>query len=158
MKKLFSIFAAMLVALLANAAVIQINNSTADALRKALNSAVDGDIIEMAAGTYVESNSNYIAFTGVNVTVRAAEGAEVILQPKVMIRLKEGATAHFIGIKFDCSALRELSSSYENVIVPADDTEGKTVILEGCEFYNWNENAAIIRSTASRRLSAVTVS
>ena len=157
MKKLFSIFAAMMVALLANAAVIQINNSTADALRKALNSAVDGDIIEMAAGTYVESNSNYIAFTGVNVTVRAAEGAEVILQPKVMIRLKEGATAHFIGIKFDCSALRELGS-YENVIVPADDTEGKTVILEGCEFYNWNENAAIIRSTASRRLSAVTVS
>ncbi|MBR1481099.1 MAG: hypothetical protein IJ609_04145, partial [Paludibacteraceae bacterium] len=118
MKKLFSIFAAMMVALLANAAVIQINNSTADALRKALNSAVDGDIIEMAAGTYVESNSDYIAFTGKEVTVRAAEGTEVILQPKVMIRLKEGATAHFIGIKFDCSALRELGS-YENVIVPA---------------------------------------
>ena len=157
MKKLFLLLPALVLALTTHAAVININTSTTDALRVALNSAVDGDIIEMAAGTYVESNSNYIAFTGVNVTVRAAEGAEVILQPKVMIRLTEGATAHFIGIKFDCSALRELDS-YENVIVPADDTEGKTVILEGCEFYNWNENAAIIRSTASRRLSAVTVS
>ena len=71
MKKIFSIFAAMLVALVANAAVININSGTADALRIALNGAASGDVIVMAAGTYVESNSDYIAFTGKDVTVMA---------------------------------------------------------------------------------------
>ena len=76
MRKLFLLLPALVLSLITNAAVISINTETADALRKALNSATDGDEIVMAAGTYVESNSNYIAFTGKNITVRAAEGAE----------------------------------------------------------------------------------
>ena len=156
MRKFLSLFAAVLVALVANAAVINITNANPDALRLALNSAQTGDIIEMAAGTYVESPSNYIAFTGKDVIVRAAEGAEVILQPQVPIRLKEGAHATFIGIKFDCGHLSDVNP-YENLIVPADATDGKAVVLQGCEFYNWTQNAAIIRSTTSRQLSAVTI-
>ena len=75
MKKIFAIFAALLMAWAANAAVININTGTSDALRKALSSAASGDVIVMAAGTYVESNSDYLAFTGKNVTVMAEEGA-----------------------------------------------------------------------------------
>ena len=157
MRKILSLCAAMLVAFAVNAGeLIKIDNSTPDALRLAVEAAGDGDIIEMEGGLYIESPENYIAFTGKSVTVRAAEGAEVILQPQVPIRLKESATAEFIGIKFDCGHLSDVNS-YENLIVPADDSESKTVILEGCEFFNWKQNAAIIRSTTSRRLSVVII-
>ena len=158
MRKILSLCAAMLVAFAVNAGnVIQINNSTADALRLALGTAGDGDTIEMAAGTYIESPSDYLAFTGKAVTVRAAKGAEVILQPQVPVRLKSGAKAEFINIKFDCGHLSDVNT-YENLIVPADENiDGKTVVLDGCEFYNWTQNAAIVRSTTSRALSVVTV-
>lgn len=157
MKKIFSIFAAMLVALAANAAVININTGTSDALRKALNNAASGDVIVMAEGTYVESNSDYIAFTGKNVTVMAEEGADVILVPKVPVRLKTGARAEFINIKFDCGHLSDLGS-YSEIIVPADGTAGKKVILNGCEFYGWKQKSnAIIHTRSDRQLDSIVI-
>ena len=156
MRKLFLLIPALVLAIAINADVIYINTGTADALRKALIDAHSGDIIEMAAGTYVESNSNWIAFTNKNVTVRAAEGAEVILQPQVSIRLKEGATAEFIGIKFDCGHLSDLGS-YSDVIFPADATDGKNIILRNCEFYGWTQNNAIIYSASSNTLNSLII-
>ena len=136
MKKILSIFAAALVAVAVNATVIQITPTSphsSDNLRQAVASAVTGDIIEMAAGTYEESTSDYIAFHGKEVVVRAAEGAEVIVKTAVPIRLKTGGRAEFDGIKFDCENL----TGYSNLIVPADDEINKRVILNNCEFYNW---------------------
>ena len=157
MKKIFSIFAAMLVALVANAAVININSGTADALRIALNGAASGDVIVMAAGTYVESNSDYIAFTGKDVTVMAEEGAEVIIVPKVPVRLKSGARAEFINVKFDCGHLSDLSG-YSEIIVAADNTEGKKVILDGCEFYGWTQKSnAIVHVRSDRQMDSVVI-
>ena len=156
MRKFLSLFAAVLVALVANAAVINITNANADALRLALNSAQTGDIIEMAAGTYVESNSNYIAFAGKEVTVRAAEGAEVLIQPKVSVTLSEGAKARFENIKFDVSHLIELASWYEHLIYPTDATENR-LELEGCEFYGFNLNKSMIYCSSSNKLSAITI-
>jgi hypothetical protein len=152
MKKILSICAAMLMAFAVNAAVINIDTSTEHALRLALNSASSGDVIVMAAGTYNESG-DYLAFTGKEVTVRAAEGAEVIIKPVCPVRLKEGAKAEFINVKFDCSVV----GSYDYVIVAADDTENKRVVLKGCEFYDWTKNKAMIEATSSRRLAAVTI-
>ena len=157
MKKIFAIFAAVLMAWAANAAVININTGTSDALRKALDGAASGDVIVMAAGTYVESNSNYIAFTGKNVTVTAEEGAEVIVVPKVPVRLKSGAHAEFINIKFDCGHLSDLGS-YSEIIVAADDTEGKKVVLEGCEFYGWKQKSnSIVHVRADRRIDSLLI-
>ena len=156
MRKLFLLLPALVLSLFANAAVININTGTTDALRKALNSATDGDEIVMAAGTYVESNSNYIAFTGKNITVRAAEGAEVILQPQVMVRLKEGATARFEGIKFDCSHLNELGS-YSNVFVAADANDANNFAFENCEFYNFTVNSSLIYCSSSNKLASVSI-
>ena len=156
MKKLFLLIPTLVLSLITNAAVININTETADALRKALNSASDGDIIEMAAGTYVESPENWIAFTAKNITVRAAEGAEVILQPQVSIRLKEGATAEFIGIKFDCGHLSDVNA-YSDIIFPADATDGKNIILRNCEFYGWTQNNAIIYSASSNTLNSLII-
>ena len=147
----------MLVALVANAAVININTGTTDALRKALSSASSGDVIVMAAGTYVESNSDYIAFTGKNVTVMAEKGADVIVVPKVPIRLKTGARAEFINIKFDCGHLSDISG-YSEIIVPADGTAGKKVILDGCEFYGWKQKSnAIVHTRTDRQLDSVVI-
>ena len=156
MRKFLSLFAAVLVALVANAAVINITNANADALRLALNGAQTGDIIEMAAGTYVESNSNYIAFAGKEVTVRAAEGAEVLIQPKVSVTLSEGAKARFENIKFDVSHLTDLASWYEHLIYSADATENR-LELEGCEFYGFNLNTSMIYCSSSNKLAAITI-
>jgi len=157
MKKIFSILAAMLVAFVANAAVININNSTSDALRKALSTAASGDVIVMAAGTYEESNSDYIAFTGKDVKVMAEEGAEVIIVPKVPVRLKSGARAEFVNVKFDCGHLSDLGS-YSEIIVAADNTEGKKVILDGCEFYGWTQKSnAIVHVRSDRQMDSVVI-
>lgn len=152
MRKILSLCAAMLVAFAVNAAVINIDNTTSNALQAALNSAATGDIIEMAAGTYEESG-NYLAFTGKELTVRAAEGAEVIIKTVCPVRLKEGAKAEFINVKFDCSTIGD----YEQVIVAADESANKRVVLTGCEFYGWAKNKAMIQATSSRGLAAITI-
>ena len=152
MKKLFLLIPALVLSLAISAEVININNTTPNAVQAALNSAASGDIIEMAAGTYEESG-NYLAFTGKELTVRAAEGAEVIIRTVCPVRLKEGAKAEFINVKFDCSTI----GSYDYVIVAADDTENKRVVLTGCEFYGWTKEKAMIEATSSRRLDAITI-
>ena len=156
MRKIFLFVAAMFMALTASAAVIQINTSTTDALRKALNGAQTGDIIEMAAGTYVESPEDYIAFTGKNVTVRAAEGAEVIVQPNVPVRLKSGARAEFIGIKFDCGHLSDVNP-YSHMFLPADNSDGKKFIMTNCEFYNWTQNNSLFQTPSDRKLDSLVI-
>ena len=144
--------------MLANAKVINITPTSPEPsnnLRIAINNAVSGDIIEMAAGTYDESG-DYLAFTDKEVTVRAAEGAEVILKPRVSVRVKApaaAAKAEFIGIKFDCSEM----GSYSELFVPADDQVNQKLILKACEIYNWTKNSAIIRSTSARRFDVIEI-
>ena len=157
MKKFFSFFAAMLIAVAANAAVINITNETPDALRLALNSAADGDEIVMAAGTYVESNGNYIAFDGKSVTVKAAEGANVLIQPQVPITITNGAYAKFENIKFDVSRLTELATWYEHLIYATDANEANSLSLKGCEFYGFTLNKSMLYCSSSNRLANVYV-
>lgn len=157
MRKFLSLFTAALLALSVNAAVINIDNTTADALRLALNNAASGDEIVMAAGTYVESNGDYIAFAGKDVTVKAAEGAEVILQPQVSVQITEGGCAHFQNIKIDASRLTELADWYEHLIYPADANENNSIILEGCELYGFNLNKSMLYCNSSNVLGAITI-
>ena len=157
MKKFLSIFAAMFAAVALNAAVINIDTSSADALRHALNDANDGDEIVMAEGLYVESNGNYIAFDGKHVTVKAAEGANVIIQPQVPITIAEGGTAHFVGVKFDASHLNDLADWYEHLIYPADGGYANHIILEGCEFYGFNINKSMIHCSESNQLASISI-
>ena len=154
MRKLFSIFAAVLVALVANAAVINITNETPDALRLALNGASDGDEIVMAAGTYVESNSNYIAFDGKAVTVKAAEGAEVIIQPKVPITVSNGGHAIFENVKIDASHLTDLADWYEHLLYVTDGTPNGCT-FRGCELYGFNLNKSMFYCNTTNKVAAM---
>ena len=157
MKRFILLIPAMLLTLVMNAAVININNETADALRVALASANDGDEIVMAAGAYVESNSNYIAFAGKHVTVKAAEGANVLIQPKVPIIIKEGGCAHFENVKFDVSKLTELADWYSHLIYPDDDNTGNSMILDGCEIYGFSLNSSLLYCSSDKRLVSVSI-
>ena len=132
-----------------------INNSTADALRNTLNSAASGDIIEMAAGTYVESNTNYIAFTGKDVTVRAAKGATVTIQPQVSITISQGGKATFVGVIFDVSRLNELASWYEHLIYAADNNASNSLALENCEIKNFLLNNSAIFCSKTNKFASV---
>jgi len=161
MRKLFLLIPALVLSLAVNASVINITPTSPDAggdnLRKALNSANDGDEIVMAAGTYVESNGDYIAFTGKHVTVRAAEGAEVLIQPQVPITIAEGGCAHFENVKIDASRLTELASWYSHLIYPTDDTGGNSLILDGCEIYGYTAGKAVIAARSSNVLESVII-
>ena len=144
--------------LLANATVINITPTSpksSDNLRQALASAADGDIIEMADGTYVESPSNYIAFDGKHVTVRAAEGADVLIQPQVPITIANGGCAHFENVKIDASHLMDVNNWYSHSIYPADASENNRIILDGCEMYGFNLVNSAIYCGSSYKLDAV---
>ena len=156
MKKILSFCAALFMTFAASAAVINIDSSTADALRHALNDAATGDEIVMAAGTYVESPSNYIAFAGKNVTVKAAAGAEVVLKPHVPITISGGATATIKGIKIDASELCSVNT-YEHLIYASDADAANSLVLEGCEVYGFGINSSAIHCSADTKLASVTV-
>ncbi len=156
MKKTLLLIPLFLISLLANAATININTGTTDALRKALASAANGDEIVMAAGTYVESNSDYIAFTGKSVTVRAATGANVILQPQVPIIISEGGKAILKNIKIDASELCT-SGSYSHLMYASDNADNNRLILDGCEVYGYTVGKAIIASRSSNKLDSLII-
>ena len=157
MKKLFFFIPALLLSLLANAAVINITTTSphsSNNLRQAIAAASTGDIIEMAAGTYVETG-NWLAFDDKEVTVRAAAGAEVIIKPQYSVRVKAPnapAKAEFIGVKFDCSALES-----NELFVPSDNQSNQSVVLDNCELYDWSSNNALIHSTSSRKLDVINI-
>ena len=153
MKKFFFFIAAAAVAMTANAKVTTISpDADNDALRLAVHYAEDGDIIELTEGTYVQGNNGYVAFDGKSVTVRAAEGANVILQPQVRLTLANGGKATLQNIKIDASRIHELADWYEHVIYVADDTEGKELVMEGCEFYGFGINNSAIYAGSDKKL------
>ena len=153
MKKLFFFIAALAVAFTANAKVTTISpDADNDALRLAVYYAEDGDIIEMTEGTYVQCNDGYVAFDGKAVTVRAAEGANVVLQLQVPITLANGGKATLENIKIDASRLQEIANWYEHVIYTEDATDGKELVMEGCELYGFNLNKSAIYSKAENKL------
>ena len=154
MKKIFFFLAAMALAITANAKVTTISpDAENDALRLAVYYAEDGDIIEMTEGTYVQCNNSYVAFEGKSVTVKAAEGANVVLQLQVPITLTNGGKATLQGIKIDASRLLEKANWYEHVVYPTDATEGKELVMDGCELYGFGLNKAAIYSSSSNTLA-----
>ena len=154
MKKLFLLIPALVLALVTNAAnVTNINNGTPDALRLALHYASDGDVIVMAEGVYEESNSNYIAFDAKNVTVKAADGANVIIKPHVSFTVSGGARAEIQGVKIDASEL----GSYSHLMYASDDAENNRLILDGCEIYGYTGGKAVIASRGSNKLDSLII-
>ena len=133
-----------------------VTTSTADALRTTLTSVTTGSVIVMAAGTYVETNSNYIAFDK-DVIAMAAPGASVTLQPKVPIQISDGGKATLVGIKIDASKLTELASWYEHIIYPSDANAANSLVMESCEMYGFSLNKSAIYCSSSNKFASVSL-
>lgn len=161
MKKIFLLIPVLAFALMTKADVISITPTSPyddhDNLRLALHYANDGDIIEMGGGTYVESNENFIAVTGKVVTVRAAAGENVLIQPQVPITVSGGGKAEFQGVKIDASRLHDLQTWYEHIIYATDATANNRIVLEGCEIYGFSLNKSLIYCATDCALDELTI-
>lgn len=133
-KSLLLFLAALTLAFSAQAAEILLAPTSPEAannLSAALASAADGDVIVLSEGTYVESNT--ILFDAKGVTVKAADGANVVLQLKAPITISNGGKATLQGLKMDASQL----GSHKHAIEVADATDGKELLMDGCELYGY---------------------
>ncbi len=145
MKKLFLLVPAILLALTANA----ITPGT-KALYNAYNAAQAGSTIVLEAGTYDETDR--LIFTK-DMTIMAAEGAEVIVKTHKDNQIKEGAKVKFIGIKFDGSEM----GSYEYFIRSYDATDGKELRFEKCEMTGFAAQYLVNAAGAARTLDSVII-
>lgn len=152
MKKIFLLIPVLALSLMVNAAnKTTIDNTSTDALRKALYYSSVGDTIVMTAGTYEESNSDYIAWRRDNV-VMAAEGANVIIKPHVSFRVRNGARAELIGVKIDASEI----GTYENIFDAHDANDGNRLILQNCEIYG-NPNQSVVYWASDKKLDSLII-
>lgn len=154
MKKLFLLIPLLAFAMIVKSEVHYITNSSNYILRTTIASAANGDIIEMAAGTY-EEKGDWLAVDDKAITVRAAENAEVVIKPQFSVRIKAGETnqigkIEFIGVKFDCSALES-----NQLFVPSDNNANQSIVLNNCEFYDWSKNDALIKTNSDRKIDAI---
>ena len=155
MRKILSLCAAMLVAFAVNAAVVNITPDGATDLRHAVRDvAAAGDTIVLADGVYAQGG-DYTIFNK-NLVVKAADGAAPVVKFSVPAQISSGATAEFIGIKFDMENLHG-QSWYEHLIYSIDATAGNKLIFDGCEFYNDTLNNSTIYCSSSNKLDACIV-
>lgn len=155
MRKIFSFFAALLVAVAANAAVVNITPDGTTDLRHAVRDvAAAGDTVVLADGVYTQGG-DYTYFDK-NLVVMAAEGANPVVKFTVPAQIKGGARAEFIGIKFDMENLHG-QSWYEHLIYATDATAGNVLVFDGCEFYNDTLNNSVIYCSSSNLLDSIIV-
>lgn len=145
MKKLFLLIPVLLFAITAKAIA-----PGTKALYNAYAAAEAGATIVLEAGTYDETER--IIFTK-DITIMAAEGAEVIVKPHKDNQIKEGAKVKFIGIKFDGSEM----STYEYFIRSYDATAGKELRFEKCEMTGFTGQYLINAANADRTLDSVII-
>ena len=148
MKKLFLFFAAVLTALAVNAAI----DPGTGTLKAAIQAANDNDVIELNAGTYIESSSIDIYK---NLTIKAADMANPPVVQAVALGISgdaAGVRVKFEGIKFDAQNVNDhLFFSYDAT------NAGNVLILEGCELYDYTPNSALIHCGGSEKLDSCIV-
>ena len=129
MRKIFTIFAAMLLTLAVNATTTwKITNEKSDTLLNVILGANGGDTIVMAEGTYAEgliANNFYI---DKSLVIKAATDANVTIQPQLPMLIRKGSRVEFIGIKFDATNLRKRVTWPSNVIRPYDTSSGNKLV------------------------------
>lgn len=129
MRKLFLLLPALVLSLIANATVQTISPSSEESdsnIRSALSGTADTIILN--AGNYKEADQIHLKR---NAVIMAAEGADVTITPKYYCDFTLGAKVKIIGIKFDGSV------SNQQAIRVYDESAGKELRLENCEFYNF---------------------
>ena len=137
MRKLFLLIPFLFFALAAKANVIDVYpttpNSTDNIRRAVRDNASAGDVIRLMSddAIYIESSEHLTLDK--DITIIAAEGKHPIVQLSTYPVLKSGAKVSFVGIKFTGNP-----SSAQYGFRPYDDTAGKEMRFENCEFSNFS--------------------
>lgn len=142
-KKSLLILCLFLGAIVANAATVNVSPGT-KALYNAYKTAAANDVLVLAAGTYDETER--IEFTK-SMTIKAADGAEVIVKTSKDNPLTAGAEVKFIGIKFDGSEM----GTREYFIRSYDDTAGNELHFENCEIYDFPSTTYLVNAASNAR-------
>lgn len=150
MRKIFLLISVLVLTLAANAKEINISpnypHSSGNNLLATLaaEGTKDGDVIILADGTYNES-SNYIVFDK-SVEVRAAEGANPIVEVETYIKIGENAANKNItirGIKFDAEKQGPTGTTANTYSHFIRVYSAGTLDFEDCEFCNTQANKVI---------------
>ena len=126
---------------------VNITADDANSLKAAVDAALPGDEIILAAGTYEESESISL---DKEITIKAAEGAHPVVKPVGNFALSNAADITIENIKFDGSDQSGVSN-----FIYADDATNNSLAVEGCEFYNFGN--AVISATSSKLIGTCTV-
>lgn len=152
MKRLYSFFAAMLVAFVANAAEVQLSPGS-KVIYNAVMGASSGDILVLADGVYEEPE---VVDLNKNLTIKAAAGAHPIIAQQYYMKLLNSAQVTFIGMKFDGGLYKSGQGANDHCIRPYDDTDNKALTLIDCEFCNW-KSYILYPQRANRRMQSLTL-
>lgn len=132
MKKLFLLIPVLVLSLAMNAADQYPNPEVTNSLSAAISAVGDNEVIYLDEGTYF--NAYGVDYTqprnGKHYTIRAIEGKKPVVKLVVPFRIREAASAKFIGIKFDGSAI---DSRYDWYFKAYDNT-ANVLEFEDCEF------------------------
>lgn len=132
MRKLFTLFAAVLVALTVNAEIWTIEENSENILSTMIGLAYfqDGDTIALKTEDYIETGSISISK---NITIQAAEGSTPHLQLGGKIAISGSVNVKFDGIKIKADGSHDAF----------DISAGGILELKGCEVYNLADRRAI---------------
>ena len=126
MKKIFLLIPALVLSLMVNADTWNIAPGTS--LAYTVSDATAGDVIVMADGLYPGEDQIHLTK---DITIKAAEGANPVVQTTYYCDLMSGAKVHIEGITFDGS------TTSQQCIRVYDATAGKELHLNNCEFKNY---------------------
>lgn len=157
MKKLFTLFAAALVAVAVNAATTSVSAGV-NTLRAAVQDANAGDVLELATGTYYEEGNFDMKK---DLTIKAAEGAKPVIANRYYFRVEGGAAITFQGLKFDGAGWRDGNAdpigAYNHCVRPYDAATGNEVVtFEDCEFTSY-PSYVIYTQRDVRRWNSITI-
>jgi hypothetical protein len=154
MRKLFSIVAAALLTLTANATILNIapdSPQASDNIRREIRDHIQaGDTLMLADGVYTEAD---VVELSKDVVIMAAEGAKPIVKQQYYMKMLNSAKVTIIGVKFDGS----LYPASDHCIRPYDATEGKTLTLIDCEFTNYPNGYIVYPQRADRCMQTLTI-
>lgn len=135
MKKVLLLIPVLALSLMASAKEIEIGSATSNILGVTVNGSgsVDGDVIILTDnGPYVnvKGSDDYTKLEK-NLTIKAAEGVNPVIQYEVPFRSKLGKTVKFIGITFDGTSLTGYDFYFRFY-----DANNNNLEFENCEFKN----------------------
>jgi len=134
MRKLFTLFAAVLITCVAFAEDQYPEPETSNSLSAAVSAVGAGETVWLDDATpyvnhYASQGGDDYTKVAKSCTIRAKEGKKPVVKLEVPIQIRDGASVKFIGIKFDGT-----SQTHYDAYVFFKDNKNCSVEFEDCEF------------------------